>query len=168
LQPFDPTNSGKDTLARGSKHKWQAVAAEYISKPQSVFTYAFNARQGGYYANGTRLNIGGQVGYRFQPFVSLLINANYNDIHLPQPFTNTSFWLIGTQLDVTFTNKLFFSTFIQYNEQLKNINLNSRFQWRYSPASDLFIVYTDNYLPAPFSVRNRAMVLKFTYWWNRK
>ena len=55
---------------------------------------------------------------------------------------------------------------IQYNEQLKNMNLNTRFQWRYSPASDLFLVYTDNYLPAPFSVRNRAIVLKFNYWWN--
>jgi len=39
-------------------------------------------------------------------------------------------------------------------------------QWRYKPASDLFLVYTDNYFPAPISVRNRAVVLKFTYWWN--
>jgi hypothetical protein len=64
------------------------------------------------------------------------------------------------------TNKLFFTTFVQYNEQLDNINVNARFQWRYKPASDLFIVYTDNYWPAPFSVRNRALMLKLTYWWN--
>jgi hypothetical protein len=66
------------------------------------------------------------------------------------------------------TNKLFFTTFIQYNEQLDNINLNTRFQWRYKPASDLYLVYTDNYLPVPFLVRNRALMLKFTYWWNVK
>ncbi|MEO8962314.1 MAG: hypothetical protein ABI325_10550, partial [Ginsengibacter sp.] len=58
--------------------------------------------------------------------------------------------------------------FIQYNEQLDNLNLNARFQWRYKPASDLYIVYTDNYLPVPFLVRNRALMLKFTYWWNVK
>ena len=69
-------------------------------------------------------------------------------------------------MDVTFTNKLFFTTFLQYNEQLANINLNTRLQWRYKPASDLFLVYTDNYLQAPFGVRNRAFVLKWNYWWN--
>ena len=38
--------------------------------------------------------------------------------------------------------------------------------WRYKPASDLFIVYTDNYYTNPLYIRNRAVVLKFTYWWN--
>ena len=52
------------------------------------------------------------------------------------------------------------------NDQQKNINVNTRFQWRYRPASDLFIVYTDNYYTSPLYVRNRALVLKFTYWWN--
>ena len=64
------------------------------------------------------------------------------------------------------TNKFFMTAFLQYNEQLKNMNLNARVQWRYKPASDLFLVYTDNYYPAPLAVRNRAFVLKWTYWWN--
>lgn len=167
LRPFDPTNSGKATLSRGTSHHWNAWRTEFESKPQSLFTYAFNTRSGSYYANGSLLNLAGEIGYRFQPFVKLLANASYNDIRLPQPWNNTRFWLVGSQLDITMTNKLFFSTFFQYNEQTRNINLNTRFQWRYKPASDLFIVYTDNYLPAPFSVRNRALVLKLTYWWNR-
>ncbi|HVG13556.1 MAG TPA: DUF5916 domain-containing protein [Chitinophagaceae bacterium] len=168
LRPFDPTNSGKDTLATGSRHHWKSLRADFISKPQSVFTYAFNAGYGGYYAEGTRLNIAGEIGYRFQPYVKILLTTNYNEIELPRPWNKTTFWLVGTQVDITMTNKLFFSTFMQYNQQTKNINLNTRFQWRYQPASDLFIVYTDNYLPAPFSVRNRALVLKLTYWWNKK
>jgi hypothetical protein len=98
--------------------------------------------------------------------VSFSTSVSYNNIHLPEPWGKTTFWLVGSQLDVTFTNKLFFSTFLQYNEQLKNINLNTRFQWRYRPASDIFLVYTDNYLPAPFSVRNRALVIKVNYWWS--
>ena len=64
------------------------------------------------------------------------------------------------------TNKLYFTAFAQYNEQQKNVNLNTRVQWRYRPASDLFIVYTDNYFPETFNVRNRALVVKLTYWWN--
>jgi hypothetical protein len=131
-----------------------------------VFTYGFSSRYGGYYANGTRLSLSADIGYRFQPYVSLALSTNYNNISLPEPWGRNTFWLIGPRIDVTMTNKLFFTTFAQYNDQQKNINLNTRFQWRYKPASDIFFVYTDNYLPSPFSVRNRAMVLKWTYWWN--
>lgn len=166
LKPFDPTNSGKDSLAVGSEHQWNAFGIEYTSKPQSVFTYAFTSRYGGYYADGTRLNFTADLGYRFQPYVALSLSSSYNDIRMPDPWGRTTFWLVGPRIDVTMTNKLFFTAFAQYNEQQNNVNLNTRFQWRYRPASDLFIVYTDNYLPENFAVKNRALVIKFTYWWN--
>jgi hypothetical protein len=166
LQPFDPTNFRKDTLARGTLHSWNAFGTEYISKPQRPFTFGFSTRYGGYYASGTRLNITTDLGYRFQPYVNLALSTSYNWIDLPLPWGKTVLWLIGPRIDLTFTNTLFFTTFLQYNDQQKNINLNTRFQWRYRPASDLFIVYTDNYYSAPLFVRNRAVVLKFTYWWN--
>ncbi|MFD2569102.1 DUF5916 domain-containing protein [Spirosoma soli] len=171
LQPFDPTNSGRQTLATGTQHRWTAWGTDFDSKPQSLLTYGFTTRYGGYYDNGTRLNLAADIGYRFQPYVSLAASASYNDIRLPQPWGHTTFWLVGPRFDITMTNTLYLTTFVQYNEQLKNMNLNARIQWRYKPASDLFIVYTDNYLPnmgepGPFSVRNRALVIKFTYWWN--
>lgn len=166
LQPFDPTNFSGDTLARGTEHQWNSWGTEFSSKPQSNFTYSFASRYGGYYANGTRLSLTGETGYRFQPFVSMRISASYNAIQLPESWGRTTFWLVGPRLDVTMTNKLFFTTFIQYNEQLKNLNLNTRFQWRYKPASDLFIVYTDNYFTDNFSMTRRAIVLKLNYWWN--
>ncbi|MEB2780197.1 DUF5916 domain-containing protein [Algoriphagus sp. C2-6-M1] len=165
-RPFDPTNYSGDTLATGTEHQWYAMGAEYTSKPQSLFTYAFSARAGGYYANGQRYNATAELGYRFQPYVSLAMSAAYNEILLPEPWNTTSFWLVGPRVDVTMTNTLFFTAFVQYNEQIENINLNTRFQWRFKPASDLFLVYTDNYLPAPFYTKNRSLVLKFTYWWN--
>jgi hypothetical protein len=166
LTPFDPTNFMGDTLARGTEHRWNAWGTEFTSKPQSIFTYAFSSRYGGYYADGTRLNLTADMGFRFQPFVSLALSASYNNIQMTEPWGQTIFWLVGPRVDVTMTNKLFLTAFAQYNEQQKNINLNTRLQWRFKPASDLFIVYTDNYLPAPFLVKNRALVLKLTYWWN--
>jgi Domain of unknown function (DUF5916)/Carbohydrate family 9 binding domain-like len=166
LASFDPTHYLGDTLATGTRHHWNSFGTDYVSKPQKLLTWDLSTRFGGYYANGSLCTITGDIGYRFQPYVNLSINVNYNHINLPQPWGINNFWLIGPKIVVTMTNKLFFTTFIQYNEQLQNINLNARFQWRYSPASDIFLVYTDNYYPAPFSVRNRALVLKFNYWWN--
>ena len=168
LQPFDPTNSGKDSLAAGTEHYWKAFGVEFFSRPQKLFTYNISTRFGGYYADGNRYNITADIGYRFQPFVSITLNAVYNDIRLPSPWENTQFWLIGPRVDITFTNTIFLTTYLQYNSQQKNINLNTRFQWRYRPASDLFLVYTDNYYSSPVYVRNRAFVLKLTYWWNNR
>jgi hypothetical protein len=167
LQPFDPTNYGKDSLARGSEHRWNAFGTEFVSKPQQLLTYAFSSRFGGYYENGRRSFVSAELGYRIQPHASISMAASMNHISMPKPWNKTTFWLVGPRIDITFTNTLFFTTFIQYNNQQQNINLNTRFQWRYKPASDLFIVYTDNYLPAPFNVKSRSFVLKLNYWWSR-
>ena len=166
LKSFDPVNTGKGNLGAGSEHFWTTGGASYASKPQKEYTYNLSGQYGGYFANGTRLNIVADFGYRFQPYVNIALNTSYNHIVLPQPWGTTNFWLIGPRTDFTFSNKLFFTTFVQYNNQQRNMNLNTRFQWRYKPASDLFLVFTDNYYPSPFAVRNRALVLKFTYWWN--
>ncbi len=166
LQPFDPTNTGKDSLAIGTIHKWNTVGFDINSQPQKLFTYAFSVRYGGYYTSGTHLAINSTIGYRFQPYVNMNMNFSYNYLQLPAPWGNTPFYLVGPRIDVTFTNNLYFTTYIQYNNQLNNLNINSRLQWRYKPASDLFLVYTDNYYPAPFMVKNRELALKFNYWWN--
>ena len=164
--PFDPTNFNGATLKTGTASSWNSYGSDFLSKPQSLFTYGLSTRFGGYYVNGSRTSISGQAGFRFQPYVSITANFSYNNIQLPQPWGDTHFWLVGPRLDVTLTNKFFITAFAQYNEQLKNFNINTRLQWRYRPASDLFIVYTDNYLPDVWTVKNRALVLKWTYWWS--
>jgi hypothetical protein len=173
LQPFDPTNSDKPKLAAGTKHHWNSFGGDFISAPQKLFTYLMTFRQGGYYQHGYRTYISSEFGYRFQPYVKLALASSYNKIDLEAPWNKTRFWLVGPRVDVTFTNSLYFTSFIQYNEQIKNLNINTRLQWRFKPASDIFLVYTDNYFvnpdtffSTPWSVKNRAIVFKMNYWWN--
>jgi hypothetical protein len=109
------------------------------------------------------------MSYRFQPFGFISLDFDYNHLDFPDPFEPVDIWLLGPRLDLTFSKELFLSTFVQYNSQFDNLNINARLQWRYQPVSDLFIVFTDNYLTDPFSqfgVRNRAVVAKLTYWLN--
>jgi hypothetical protein len=176
LQPFDPTNSGRAKLAADTEHRWKFWNTSYATGPQRVFSYGYSSSYGGYYAGGTKVTLTGNVGYRFLPYVSLAGAVTYNDIRLRAPWGDTKFWLVGPKFDVTLTNTLYFTTYIQYNEQQRNMNVNARVQWRYKPASDMFLVWTDNYLPenlqpgqnvpGMFTVKNRAVVLKWTYWWN--
>jgi hypothetical protein len=166
LRPYDPTNIGKGLLPTGSEHNWNTIDVQFVSKPQNVFTYLLEASHGGYYDKGVRNSVTSLIGYRFQPYVNIAINTSFNDLRLPQPFGHNTFWLVGPKIDVTFTNSLYFTTYIQYNEQVDNININTRLQWRYKPASDLFIVYGDNTTPSPYTVKNRQLTLKWTYWCN--
>ena len=167
LAPFDPTRIGKQPLAAHTKHQWSTIGFDFISAPQHRFTYTLSSRTGGYYADGKLFSLTANIGYRIQPYVNIDVSSTYNHIDLPQPWGTNNFLLVGPKVDITMTNKLFFTTFFQYNEQTTNINFNTRFQWRYKPASDLFLVYTDNYYIGPVFVKNRAFVLKFTYWWNK-
>ncbi len=166
LQPFDPTNTGKDSLATGTQNRYNTLDILWVSKPQSVFTFLLEAAVGGYYDNGHRIGITGQIGYRIQPYVNIAINGSYQDLRLPLPYGDTRFTLIGPKVDITFTNTLYFTTYVQYDDQKKNMNINTRFQWRYKPASDLFIVYGENSIPTPYTPKNRQLVIKWTYWLN--
>ena len=53
------------------------------------------------------------------------------------------------------------------DEKMMSFNLNSRFQWRYQPASDLFVVYTYDDLLPPFDERTHSLTLKLVYWFNK-
>ena len=149
----------------GEEYNWNAVSIEYRSNPRKKFFYQISSSYGGFY-NGENFNWSGELTYRYQPYGNVALRFDFNDLRLPENFGQEQLFLIGPRIDLTFTDKIFLTTYVQYNNVLDNINFNARFQWRYQPASDLFIVYTENYLPEDFESKNRALVLKLTYWLN--
>ncbi len=163
-QNFNPIGGDQDYLA-GEEFDWNQLQLEYISDTRKLFNYQFSSNLGGFYTGGGFV-VEGQLNYRYQPYGSLGIRFSYNDIDLTGNYGKARLFLIGPRLDLTVTDKVFLTTFVQYNNLADNMNLNARFQWRFKPASDFFIVYTENYLPEPFQSKNRALVLKFTYWLN--
>jgi hypothetical protein len=164
-KPFDPTNTGGEKLSSGDNFYWKTAQISFISDTRKLFNYSLNGSYGGYY-DGTRLNLGGSANYRFQPHGSIGLTMNYNDIRLPSPYSSARLFLVGPSMDITFTDKLFLTTFVQYNNQIDNLNMNFRFQWRFAPVSDLFIVYTANSFTDNFTNKNRGLVVKLSYWFN--
>ena len=166
LSDFDPLRTNISSLFAGSTHQWNSYKVKYISKPQNRFTYSTEVLTGGYYEKGKRTAFLGEFGYRFQPILELNSVINYNQIELPAPWNENSFWLLGLKANLTFTNKIFFSNLFQYNEQLGLWNFNSRFQWRYKPASDIFLVFNSNEIIVPKVSRGWSLTLKVNYWLN--
>ncbi len=171
VDDFDPTRIQEDGvfLPAGTDYHYFLARAEYSTDRRKKFYAEFGPTAGSFF-NGSRIGFSLQTTYRFQPYGFIALNVNYNKVKLQDPFVPANVWLIGPRLDLTFTKKLFLTAFFQYNNQQENLNINTRFQWRFAPVSDFFLVYTDNYLVddsfSQFQQRNRALVAKVTYWLN--
>lgn len=163
---FDPTNTDGTPLLEGTEYFYSNIFASYNSNPAKLFN--FNLGVGHYfrYFNGKRFEVNGRVSYRIQPYGQITIRAEYNQIQLPAPHNSADLLLLAPRVDLSFTRKLFLTVFTQLNTQTNQMNINARFQWRFKPVSDLFIVYTDNYFSDNFQPIGRSLVVKLTYWLN--
>lgn len=119
----------------------------------------------GQFYGGTKLTYRGTLAYRAQPWGNFSLGLEQNNIWLPEPYGNVDFTLATGRIEVNFATNLFWTTFLQYNTQADNFNINSRFQWRFAPMSDLFIVYTENdSIGQVWGRKNRTLVVKCNYW----
>jgi hypothetical protein len=172
FEPFDPSGSDGKELPADSEYAYNFVIASYTSDERNPFFFELSTRSGQYF-NGIIGNLEGTVSYRFLPWAITSVNFELNRIRLPDPYNDADLYLVGPKFDITFSRSIFWTTYIQYNSQINNVNVNTRFQWRYKPVSDLFIVYTDNYLSGidnrfiDFNQpKSRALIVKLTYWFN--
>ena len=138
---------------------------KYVTDRRREIKLTSGFRYGSFY-NGTRTEFSLAVDYRVQPWGNFSLNFVQNDLEFSGNYGAEQLLLFGPKAEINFSKNFFWTTFMQYNTQSDNFNINSRLQWRYMPMSDLFIVYSDNYMVEYFGPRNRGLVLKLNYWFN--
>ena len=164
---FDPTRTPDGSKLPSNKgYSYDDLEFSYRSDQRKRLNFDSKISYGTFY-NGSKFTLENEVKWRKQPILNASMIINFNSIALPNPYPSKNIWLISPKIDFTFTKTLTWITFVQYNSQGENLGINSRMQWRFSPLSDLFLVYNDNYISTDnFSPRNRSFNLKFTYWLN--
>ena len=147
-----------------AQYQYARFGIGYNSDARKLFGWMSDISFGQFY-NGTVQGLGAGINWRSQPHLNLRLNAQFNHIQLPGIYGSTKLFLVAPRIEYNFNTKLFWTTFIQYNTQSNNFNINSRLQYRYKPMSDFFLVYTDNYFTDPlFKNKNRALIFKLSYW----
>lgn len=156
-------------------YQFTQAEVEFNTDVRKAIAFDGSVRAGSFYSGRLQQYRAGIV-FRKQPWVNITLRAEYNDIQMKKPQYNSYLTLISSQVQVNFSTKAFWSTFFQYNTQRDNFNINSRFQYRFKPMCDLYLVYTDNYFVDGNSVakrfafletnKNRALVVKLNYWFN--
>jgi hypothetical protein len=161
-----PTSFTEGTPLPVGKYDFQQLELSYqtdFRKPVNVSVRL----AGGEFYNGNYQSVRTVLGIRHQPHLNIALQAEYNRIELPGAYGSTKLVLIAPRIEWNFNTRLFWTTFIQYNTQRNNFNINSRLQYRFRPMSDLYVVYTDNYFVTPvITNKNRALVFKLSYWIN--
>ncbi|MDE3236177.1 MAG: carbohydrate binding family 9 domain-containing protein [Bacteroidota bacterium] len=165
LYPVSFTNSSYQPLPAAHYNFTQAFAY-YQSDFRKPFSYYTQIAGGGFY-NGTKETLVLAGTYRNSAHMNVSVNFEYDNLNFPTPYGSAELFLIAPKVEYDFSTKMFWTTFLQYNTQNNNFNINSRFQYRFKPMSDLFLVYTDNYYTTPLlQNKNRALVFKMDYWFN--
>lgn len=160
--PFDFTDK---TPLPAAGYNWNTYRVEYSSDQRKALSYELGFQFGGFF-NGDRREYRVELNYRRQPWGNFGLRFVRNELEFPEPYGTETLNLLGPKIEINLSRDLFWTTFLQYNTQSDNFNINSRFQWQFKPLSNIFLVYTDNYAIEVWGPKNRALVLKMNYWLN--
>ncbi len=138
---FDPLQN--ENAIAVNQYNFMKAGLGYSSADSKKFQFGGDLEYGSYY-NGHRNRIRANAQYQLLPFARLQMRYERNDIDLKE-LGNDIFHLARFTGEVFFSNRLNWTTYVQYNTQFDNFNINSRLQWEYKPLSYIYLVVSDNY-----------------------
>ncbi|MEK0421696.1 MAG: hypothetical protein RLZZ161_1547 [Bacteroidota bacterium] len=163
FQPFNPVNPRDTNFLSTGEYHFQSMSASATSNNRKPLNGSLECQYGTYFG-GEKLSLTVATQYRFQPRFLFTINYRRIDIDIPR-LGKSTLNLVGAKTEYSLNTIMYFTAFLQYNTQAQNVNINVRYQWRYRPMSDFFVVYSENYDPQ-FLAKNRSLAFKWVYWFN--
>lgn len=157
--------SEDDEALPAANYQYYSGRLRYDFDPRKVVSGRIYFNYGGFY-NGTKLSAGGEINIRSQPWGNFGLRYDFNDVRFADGYGQKQLHLIGPKSEIAFSKSMFWTTYLQYNTQAENFNINSRLQWRYKPMCDFFVVFTNNYNTFNMSKKDIGLVFKLTYWLN--
>ena len=159
---FRPFRIAPGVILPEGLYQWNAGGASFSSFNGRKLAASAGFSIGDFY-NGTRnsFNLGGEV--RPNEKMSFSPSYKFNDIDLIEGSFNTH--LFGLRADISFTNSLLTSTFLQYNSTGDLAALQVRFNYIFRTIDNFFIVYNETrFTDGVFSGESdRSLILKITY-----
>lgn len=163
--PYPTQIIDSDNSLPAQQYNYNGFFARYRTSPNRKLSGFLFGGYGSFF-NGTNLTVGTSINYRVQPWGNFSVDYQLNQVKLASGYGEQDLHLVGAKTEISFSKKLFWTTFLQYNTQAENFNINSRIQWRYKSMSDIYFVVTNNYNSYDFSQKDLMFVLKLSYWLN--
>ncbi len=169
LFPFSFVSEGEPLPA--DRYKFSNVSGSFSSDERKMISFGVGGQTGGFY-NGKLNRANADINFRVQPWGNLSFGYQWNQLDFPDPYGNEIITALLGKLEIGFNRNLLWTTLFQYVDQNEFMGINSRLQWRFSPMSDVFLVFVDNYdvfnglgNRASVQTNNRALIVKINYWY---
>jgi hypothetical protein len=138
------------TLPAGSDYNWTRYRFQATTAPRRVIAVNQIFEFGGFY-NGTRLRVATDLNVRVRPGVIIYTSGEWNRVELDEGHFETRLFRIVPELQ--FSPWVSWVNNIQYDTQSTVLGWQSRFRWIVKPGSDLYLVYTHNWVDDPLENR---------------
>ena len=152
------------TLPAGSEHNWTRYRFQATTAPRRVVALTQIYEFGGFY-NGARLRVATDLNLRVRPGVIIYTSAEWNRVELEEGTFETRLFRVIPELQ--FSPWVSWVNNIQYDTQSAVVGWQSRFRWIVKPGSDLYVVYTHNWVDDPlqnrFNTLDRRAASKVLY-----
>jgi hypothetical protein len=142
------------TLPIGSEYDWTRYRFQVATAPRRIVAVNQTYEFGGFY-NGTRLRLATDLNVRVRPGVIVYTSAEWNRVELNEGRFETRLFRVIPELQ--FSPWVSWVNNIQYDTQSAVLGWQSRFRWIVKPGSDLYFVYTHNWVDDP--LQNRISTL---------
>ena len=153
------------------RYTYSNVSASYSSDERKLVNFGMGGQVGDFY-NGTLKQAEANIKFRVQPWGNLGFGYQWNKLDFPEQYGSEVITALLGKLEIGFNRNLLWTTLFQYVDQNEYMGINSRLQWRFSPMSDVFLVFVDNYdvfndinNMRNVQSNNRALILKVNYWY---
>lgn len=176
--PSDPNDQSDDVEVRPGAYnmnRWLALYNSDSSRPLSGSIFA----EGGDFFDGDFLSIETDITARISKHVRSTVGVRRVEIDMPsrtddpntlvtdesRPPLDFNFTLIQGQLGITFTTRVYFDALLQYNTAIDDFSANLRFNYKYRPGSDIYVVYNErrDIEGIPTDTVDRSFTVKWTY-----
>lgn len=161
--PFDIRRDNSIIIPVDEYRTWTASGEIQTASYRKVAIGA-EIETGGFWS-GTQTQYGFDVSLR--PLPGLELNPEYIHTNVDLVEGNFSTDLFRFEANIDFTNSLFFTTNIQFDNLSNLLGTNNRLRWIITPGSDLYLVYNHNWLEDEqfdrFRTLNRSGAIKISY-----
>lgn len=144
---------------------YEGIMYEFIHKtnPRAILAYETDIQYGDYYL-GKILKYYNALIFRLQPSVNIKLEYSIVRLMFPKDYGNITYKLFTGQSDIFLTKNHIFTILYQYNTQKSKIKCNARYQWHYSPMSDFYIVYGEDFDEFSNKPKTMFIAFKLNYW----
>ena len=150
-------------IAPGSYH-WRRYRLEAGTAQKRRLYTQVTFWTGGFY-DGTLQQFSWTGAWNPTPLVTVEFTGERNVGRLiAGRFTQT---LVGNRLRLNMSSDLTMASYVQYDTDSHSVGVNTRLQWRFTPAGDLFVVYNHNVrsIEERWELQSNQLLVKLQYAW---